>query len=90
MYIKNAFLRTWQPPLHLMLSFEISKFFKRMGLASSVLPLLLSKLLLVINMVEKWEVCQIKKYQFVFYLSCQNITVISEILFGRTVRGITQ
>ena len=64
MYIKDTFLGICKSPVPLMLwNFRIFKnnhSIKHMESASHVLSVLLSKLLLVTSMVEKWKVCQIK------------------------------
>ena len=64
MYIKDTFLGICKSPVPLMLwNFRIFKnnhSIKHLESASHVLSVLLSKLLLVTSMVEKWKVCQIK------------------------------
>ena len=71
MYIKDAFLRTCKTPLPLMLSvkfriFQDNHSIKHLGSPSSVLSLLLSKLIFLTSMVQRWKVRQIKNVSTCF------------------------
>ena len=71
-------------------NFSRQPVYKTAGAASSVLCLLLSKLLLVISMVEMWEVCQKKNLSIYILPLLSTYYCYLYIFFSGTVRGFTQ